>query len=139
MIKMTVKLSDIIEALKFVDDSSQYFLDQETGEIVWVSEMAMNPSEQEEIYNTLDEHGFYRLPTQWDIHEYSIMEDFVYSLPESKRDQLAGVIRGRGAFRRFKDGIRQMGIEEQWYDYQVDAYKRMAIEWCEENGIEYEL
>ncbi len=89
------------------------------------------------------------------IDEYSLthyfanllMDDFIvqyygrfhYLLPESKRNRLAGAIRGRGAFRRFKDGIRQMGIEEQWYDYQGDAYKRMAIEWCEENGIEYEL
>lgn len=119
------------------DRESEYFLDKETGEIVWVSDFAMTSEEKEEICDTLDEHGFFRLPTSFDINEYSIMENFVHSLPESKSDRLARAISGRGAFRRFKDSIRQMGIEDQWYEYQGNAYKWMAIEWCEENKIEY--
>ncbi len=135
---MKVKLSEIIDAIKMTDQESEYFLDKETGKIVWISDFAMDAKEREEVCEQLDEHGFYRLPTSFDIHEYSIMEDFVYSLPESKRDRLARAISGRGAFRRFKDGIWQLGIEEQWYEYQGSAYKRMAIEWCEDNNIEYE-
>ncbi len=135
---MKVKLSEIIDAIEMTDQESEYFLDKETGELVWISDFAMDADEREEACDALDEHGFYRLPSSFDINEYSIMEDFVYSLPESKRERLARVISGRGAFRRFKDGIRQMGIEEEWYAYQGEAYKRLAIEWCEENGIEYE-
>ncbi len=135
---MKVKLSEIIDAIEMTDQESEYFLDKETGELVWTNDFAMTSEEKEEAYDALDEHGFYRLPTSFDINEYSIMEDFVYSLPESKRERLARAISGKGTFRRFKDGIRRMGIEEQWYDYQGDAYKRMAIEWCEENEIEYE-
>ncbi len=136
---MKVKLSEIIDAIEMTDRESEHFLDKETGEIVRISEMAMEREEREKAYDTLDEHGFYRLPTSFDINEYSIMEDFVYSLPESQCKRLAGAICGRGAFRRFKDCIRQMGIDEQWYEYQGDAYKRMAAEWCENNGLEYEL
>lgn len=135
---MKVKLQEIIDAIEMTDQASEYFLDKETGEIVWISEVVMDRDEIGEAYDELDEHGFYRLPTSFDIHEYSIMEDFVYSLPEPKSDRLARAISGRGAFRRFKDGIRQLGIEEQWYEYQGNAYKRMAIEWCEDNGLEYE-
>ncbi len=135
---MKVKLSEIIDAIEMTDQESEYFLDKETGELVWTNDFAMTSEEKEEAYDALDEHGFYRLPSSFDINEYSIMEDFVYLLPESKRERLARAISGKGAFRRFKDGIRRMGIEEQWYDYQGDAYKRMAIEWCEENEIEYE-
>ena len=47
-------------------------------------------------------------------------------------------IRGKGAFRRFKDWVIDMGIEQLWYDYRDDAYKRKAAQWCEENRIEYE-
>ncbi|MCD8021312.1 MAG: UPF0158 family protein [Clostridiales bacterium] len=47
-------------------------------------------------------------------------------------------IRGRGAFRRFKDGIYYHGIEQQWYDYQADAYKQIAVRWCRDEGLEYE-
>ncbi len=135
---MKVKLSEIIDAIEMADQESEYFLDKKTGEIVWISDMAMTSEEKEEACDALDEHGFYRLPTSFDINEYSIMEDFVYSLPASRRERLARAISGKGAFRRFKDGIRQMGIEEQWFDSQAETYKRMAIEWCEDNHIEYE-
>ena len=73
---MTVNLSDIIDALNFTDEYTHNFLDKTTEEIVWVSDMAMTMKEQEDTYDTLDEHGFYRFPEQRDIHEYRIMEDF---------------------------------------------------------------
>ncbi|WP_167511388.1 hypothetical protein [Pseudobutyrivibrio xylanivorans] len=41
--------------------------------------MAQTFEEQEEIYDRLDEHGFYRLQTQRDLNEYDTMEDFVYT------------------------------------------------------------
>ena len=36
------------------------------------------------------------------------------------------------------DQIKNLGIDQQWYDFLVFSYKRKAAEWCEENGIEYE-
>ncbi|MHC4632348.1 MAG: UPF0158 family protein, partial [Planctomycetota bacterium] len=46
--------------------------------------------------------------------------------------------KGRGAFRRFNDAIRDYGIADDWYKYRDDALKEIAIEWCEENGIEFD-
>ena len=49
---------------------------------------------------------FFRLPSPYDIHEYSIVERFIESLPEGAiQDRLENAIRDRGAFRRFKDDI----------------------------------
>lgn len=135
---MKIKLSEIIDAIEMTDQESEYFIDKKTGETVWISDFAMTSEEKEAACNQLDEHGFYRLPTSFDIREYDIIEDFVYSLPDPAKDKLSRAINGRGAFRRFKDGIRQLGIEQQWYDYQADAYKKKAVKWCEDNGLEYE-
>ena len=135
---MKVKLTDIIDAIEMMDQYTEYFLDKETGEIEWVSDMAMTQKEQEEIYDRLDEHGFYRLPTSFDIRDYDIMEDFVDLLSGTAHDRLLSAIQGRGAFRRFKDAVIKMGIDQEWYGFQADAYKRQAIRWCEDNGIEYE-
>lgn len=135
---MKVKLTDVIDAIEMTDQFSEYFLDKETGEIVWMNDMAMDHEEQEEIGERLDEHGFFRLPTQYDINEYEIMEDFIQTLSGRAHSKLDSAIRGRGAFRRFKDGILELGIDEDWYIFQAEAYRRIAIEWCEENGIEYE-
>ncbi len=135
---MKVKLSDIIDAIEMANQYSESFLDRKTGEIVWISEMAMTSDEQEEAYEQLDEHGFYRLPSTFDIREYDMMEEFIYSLPEPLQNKLEQVIRGKGAFRRFKNTIRYLGIEDEWYQYQAAEYRRKAIEWCEENELEYE-
>ena len=59
---MKVKLTDIIDVIEMTNQYTEYFLDKETGEIEWVSDMAMTQKEQEEICDRLDEHGFYRLP-----------------------------------------------------------------------------
>ena len=135
---MKVKLPDIIDAIEMTDQYSEYFLDKETGEIEYVSDMAMTQEEQEEVYDRLDEHGFYRLPTSFDIRDYDIMEDFIETLSGTAHDRLDSAIRGRGAFRRFKDMVYDLGMDQQWYDFQTAAYKRKAARWCEENGIEYE-
>lgn len=136
--EMKVRLTDIVDALETADPYSHNFVDKTTGEVVWISEMAMTSGEQEELYNRLDEHGFYRMPASFEIHEYDIMDGFVYGLPRTPaRDRLEKAIRGRGAFRRFKNSVRQMGIEQIWYDYRDDAYKQMAVRWCEENQIGY--
>jgi len=37
----------------------------------------------------------------------------------------------------FKDKIYQYDIEDQWYDFKDKKYRKIAIEWCEENNIKY--
>ena len=77
---MKVKLEDIIEAIEFTSDDIEYFLDQETGEIVMISDMTMTSEEKETACEALDEHGFYRLPTQWELRDYDTMEAFVEAI-----------------------------------------------------------
>ena len=66
------------------------------------------------------------------------MEAFLKTQSGALFKKLAHAIQGRGAFRRFKDTAFDLGIDQQWYAYQADAYKRIAARWCEENDIEYE-
>lgn len=134
---MKIKLSYIINAIDFTDQYSEYFLDCVTGEVVWVNDM-MTSEEKEEICDRLDEHGFYRLPDSSDIDDYSTMESFISTLAGPAADRLSNAISGRGAFRRFKDTIRSMGLENSWYEYQESAHKNAAIRWCEENDLEWE-
>ena len=72
------------------------------------------------------------------ICEYQIMEAFCLSLDDVKlKDKMYYSIKGSGAFRRFKDNIFEYGIEQNWFKYRRDAFKRIAINWCEENNIPY--
>lgn len=136
---MKVKLNDVIEAIDCVNDEIQYFYSTKTEEILMVWEGMVNgedaPDLIEEIEGSLDEYII--LPGQYEIDEYSMMEEFIDSLPEGyKQDKLYDAISGRGAFRRFKDEVYELGLEQKWYKYRDSEYKKLAIEWCEKNNLE---
>ena len=132
---MKVRLDDIIEALEMTDDNSEAFLNQKTERIVWISEWD-DREEQEAAYEQLDEDGFYRLPTKRDIHEYGIMQSFIDTIPGPAGDDLRRSSRGKGAFGKFKSGLRHYRIEQDWYDYRDKAYRFLAHSWCQENGLD---
>ena len=127
---MKVKLRDIVEAMEMANESARSFLDLQTGEIETLFDDPLDDEEQEEISERLDEHGFVRLPEQYDIHEYHIMEEFVEQLQNPMiQERLADAINGRGAFQRFKRGIRQYKAEQDWYDFRDAAFLEIAREW----------
>ena len=139
-----VSLHLIRDAIETASDEWIQYLDIETMEIVRLPEypFAGEYDEEEQALADLIEEKwqirFFRLPSKLDIHEYSIMEKFIWSLPEGKmQDSLENAIRGKGAFRRFKDGIYRFGIEQQWYDFQENKYRTLAIEWCENHNFAY--
>ena len=95
-----------------------------------------NEGLEDEIEENLER--YLRLPTKFEIHEYHIMEEFIWTLKGERADKLDCAIRGRRAFRRFKDLVDRMGISQQWYDFQAEYYRKLAIDWCQEHGLEYE-
>jgi len=150
-----VKLDEIIEGLEFQSDERHSFLDKRTSEVVSISDEEMQAAEDDEpiedfpdwqqdlvriAKEIIDETGNYiDLPTKFDIHEYSIMEKFCLSLNDSEMcDTFYNLIKGSGAFARFKDAIHEYDIANDWYKYRNDALKEIAIEWCQKNDIEFE-
>ena len=148
-----VKLKDIIEGLAFQSDEGSSYLSTMTGEVIYITEEELRAAEEDaplEDFPTwqheairiagemLETDHYLPLPTKVDIHEYRIMERFCYSVDDDDmRDDLCNAIRGRGAFRYFKDKIHEYGIADDWYQYRDDALRELAIAWCEENGIQY--
>ncbi|HXW68275.1 MAG TPA: UPF0158 family protein, partial [Dissulfurispiraceae bacterium] len=75
---------------------------------------------------------------KYDVHEYEIMEEFSRSLKDKESsDALWHALKGKGAFRRFKDTVNRFGIADEWYRYRDEALKQIAITWCESQNIEY--
>lgn len=78
------------------------------------------------------------LPSQREIHDYEIMETFCYAVDnDDHREQLLRAIRGRGAFRYFRDTADRLGLTEDWYAYRDQAYEDIAIEWLEAHDVSY--
>jgi Uncharacterised protein family (UPF0158) len=57
---------------------------------------------------------------------------------DSIREDLLRAIRGAGAFQKFKDALRQHGIESGWFTFRTEAPRQIALSWCEENQIVWE-
>ena len=148
-----VKLQDIIEGLEFLTDEGTSYLNTVTGEVVYVTTEELRAAEEEQPLEDFPEwqHDAIRiageiilsdhylpLPDRFEIHEYSIMERFCLSIDdEDMRDDLCDAIRGRGAFRRFKDRMQVYGMAEEWYRYRDAALREIAMAWCEAHGLQY--
>jgi hypothetical protein len=150
-----VKLDDIIEGLEFQSDEMHSFLDKRTAKVLSISDEEIQAAEDDEpiedfpewqqnsiiiAKEIIAETGDYiDLPSKFDINEYSMMEKFCLSLNDSEMsDALYSLIKGGGAFRRFKDAVHKYDIADDWYKYRNEALKQIAVEWCEENNIEFD-
>ena len=136
---MKVKLDDVIDALDFVNPETQYYYSIETEEILMVWDGMVNGETDPELIEViaLSFDEYIALPSQYEINEYGMMEEFVENLPDGrKKIELSDAIQGRGAFRRFKDTVYDLGLEQKWYKFRDEAYEQVARNWCEENEIE---
>lgn len=137
---MTILLKKVIDALEMSCDSYTEFYDIQTGDTVSLPDPMWTGEADEELEALLESEPdrFLRFPTKFEIHEYRIMGSFIEALPAGKiRNELDQAIRGKGAFRRFKNTIRYYGIEQLWYDYLENAYREIAIRWCKEHDLKY--
>lgn len=151
--KKPVKLAALVEGMDMPGSPFLAFLNLETGEIVEVLEEYLETMEKVEgdeleefmedeemktAYDVLIDHceRYLALPGRYEIDEYEIMRDFCESLEDDELSEaLCRAIRGRGAYRKFKDGIYEHGIAEDWYKFREEAFKEIAKNWCIYNRI----
>ena len=91
------------------------------------------------IKEALESEHCIPLPDRFEIHEWSIMQDFGESQSDPEiSGRLLDTIHGPGAFRFFKAELRNIGLENAWYSFRENAFQQIAIRWLEGNGIPYE-
>ena len=152
--KAKVNLEDVLEAIEIRTRESNYFYNKNTGEIHYITDDELREAEddidiseypdwqQESIKTAIDilsTDGYIKLPDDYEIDDYEIMEDFCYSIENKEiRTEMINAIDGNGAFRKFKDKIYEYDLADDWYDYQDKRFREIAIDWCERHDIEYQ-
>ena len=150
---VVVSLQDVVAEMDLPNDDWTAYLNRRTGELVTVTEEDQRLTEAGEdpeelpdwqrealpkVREALESDDFLALPDKFGIHEYRIMERFSLEVEDvGTSEALLQAIRGRGAFRRFKEVIHERGIAPAWYPYRQQALEEIAIEWLEANGIAY--
>jgi len=150
-----VKLSALIEALEFDTDERVTSVDLQNGCVVSVdaallsaleeadealaAELADGIEPELEIARAMvDDSGerFVAAPDKFDFHEYRQMERFIGTVDDAEEaEQLWRAIKGKGAFRCFKDTADRLGRLQQWYQYRESAMKELVIGWAEVRQI----
>ena len=102
-----------------MEDSSyrhEYYLDLETGEILFTSE---------------------QIPKAEPREGYEDMEAFVATVEDEHLAELLKIaINGKGAFRRFKDALLRYPEErERWFQFKGDRMWKRAREWLDDIGV----
>ncbi len=149
-----VKLDDLVGEIEMQIDDTLTFINITSGEVITLTREEYRAAEDEKPLDKFpewqreniekairiieDEEEIYvDFTLKNDFNEYEIIEDFIGTLEDGDiREELFVAIQGRGAFRRFKDGIIEHGVDKLWYEYKESKIKDFVIEWCKDNDIE---
>lgn len=146
-----LSLRELVQELQFVSDDVMIYLNRFTGEFCTVTEeirMMMDsgredgPAWQREAVamarEAEDSDNYIPLPTPFDIDEYGIMADFCASIEdEDLRADLGEAIRGKGAFRLFRNQVQARDLEKAWSEFENRAFAEIGRKWLEENGLSF--
>lgn len=138
--RKTLKI-DLDELCSAIEDSSyehEYYLDLETGEILFVSEY-MDDGEREKLRDRIDDdpNRYERIPKAEPHEGYDDMQNFIATVEDEHLAELLEVaINGKGAFRRFKDVLLNYPEErEKWFQFNDDRTQRRALEWLDDIDV----
>lgn len=131
-----VTLAKIIDGLEMVDDVTDCYYNLSRDE-VFLSNIGENEELTEDEIDELFEQSII-LPTKYEINEYQIMVDFIDTIEDDEiKKNFQRLIQGKGAFRRFKDYCIEIDLIKNWYDYKNEKFRKIAIDWCNQNGFKY--
>ncbi len=134
---------DIIERANYVL-SERIEADASDYEEIEFDEVREMPDWMEEeielaIEIFLDKNNRYlRIPERNSDDGFTVMKRFIETLQQMElKEELTGILDGRGAFRRFKDAIDAFPKEKKaWYGFNAKAVKVEIQNWLESSGIE---
>lgn len=153
-----IKLSELADMLEFDSPDFTMRVDLKEGRVVTVEESLLQaieegdeesltsvPEWEKEMVQTAREMAadpgerFVGGPSKFDFHEYRHMERFIQTVESPDAvDQLWRAIKGKGAFRYFKDTAHRLGLLKAWYRYRDEQVKQFVIEWAEARNVPYE-
>jgi hypothetical protein len=152
---LPVSLDEVADELDGQMEEMTVFINRRTGELATISDDDLGlvdkdeedleglPEWQAEMIPHLREMAsgvnWIQLPDKHDIHEWQIMSDFADEIDDVElSDRLGRAIRGKGAFRMFRDAVEHAGMREEWFHFKREALRKIARRALEERDIPYQ-
>ena len=150
----TAKLTELMDSMEMESEDWVYRYDRQSGKLAMVERSvydAVEAAEDDELDDSdefvvvaqamVEDSGerFIELPDKFEFHEYHQMERFIRRVEDQRiADDLWRAIKGKGAFRYFKDTAARHELLDAWYRFREEAAKAFVICWAEEHEVPYE-
>jgi len=135
---LNIDLDELCSAMEDSSHEHEYYLDLETGEILFTSDY-MDNKESDKLRDNIDEEPkrYEQIPKAEPREGYEDMEAFVATVKDEHLAELLEIaIDGKGAFRRFKDVlVRYPEERERWFQFKDDRMCERAREWLDDIGV----
>ncbi len=139
---MKLKLDELIDRFDEIPNYEYIVYDKEHNNFIFIDINIMSMQEYEELIDKIEEdkkERYYYLPSSYVFHDWELIEEYIDEIKNKNiQEELDDAFYGKGKYRRFKETLRKFKIENDYYNFREKYLKNMAIEWCEENRIEYE-
>lgn len=70
---------------------------------------------------------------------YDTMVRFARRQDSSVAEKLITVLNNRKPFRHFKDKVIELGIDDDWYDFEYSDTKEIIFSWLNQHNLSYEI
>jgi hypothetical protein len=139
--RVRVDWGDLEIALTWQLDDYDSYLDVITGKVVSLAVGARDEDDdvsEEQVDEGLASGRLIPIERLPSAVEYGWMAEFAASVRDGHlRDRLGVALRGRGAFRRFKDVLAERPAErERWFEFRDARIREAMVEWLAENDLE---
>ena len=135
---LKIDLDELYDAMENSSYEVEYYLDLETGEILFVSE-GMDDEETGKLKIQIGEEldRYEPIPKAESYEGYRDMQAFIATVEDDHLSELLEVaINGKGAFRRFKDVLLHYPEErERWFKFKDDRMEERALEWLDDIDV----
>lgn len=130
---MKLKLDELVDMFDEILNYEYIVYDKKENKFIFIDINIMSMQEYEELIDKIEEdkkERYYYLPSSYVFHDWELIEKYIDEIKNKNiQEELEDAFYGKGKYRRFKDTLRK---------FREEHLKNMAIEWCEENRIEYE-
>lgn len=149
----SVDLARLTDELDNLFEGTSVYVNRRTGAIVTVTDEELSAVEEGEDDEDLQPEGgepmlailqsivetsdWVAMPDKFDIHEWEIMRDFAAGVGGAIGGELDRAIRGRGAFRMFKDVLYRRGLDDDWFEFKRQSVEKIAVDALEAAGIPF--
>ena len=142
MTRISIDAEELIMALEHHGDESEWLLDLQTGELLFVADEGLVGPDEDLAEQIEREPDRYRVIDPIPSSDgWRIMAEFIERLPAGEaRAHLTRALQHNHPFRSFKNALLDYPkLREEWFAFHEKSFMQLAREWLDDESIDADL